>query len=94
VQTVRRQQDEHDEVGDQQRHIKRIGVIQTPECGVEKMLANVLADAPRGYESGWKRRGNGGNAQGKSLSGHYFFGEPKTVIVLEGPGRLGESRTT
>ena len=55
VQTVRSQQDEHDEVGDQQRHIKGVGVIETPECGVEKMLANVLPDAPRGHESGQKR---------------------------------------
>ena len=55
VHTVRSQQDEHDEVGDQQRHVKGIGVIETPECGVEKMLANVLADAPRGHESGQQR---------------------------------------
>ena len=56
VQTIRSQQDEHDEVGNQQRHIKRVGVIEAPECGVEKMLANVLADAPRGHESGHERR--------------------------------------
>ena len=52
VHAVRGQQDQHDEVGDQQRHVKGIGVVEAPECGVEKMLANVLADAPRGHESG------------------------------------------
>ncbi len=56
VQTVRGQQDEHDEVGDQQRHIKGVGVIEAPESGVEKMLANVLADAPRGHESSQQGR--------------------------------------
>jgi hypothetical protein len=52
VHTVRSQKDKHDEVRDQQRHVKSIGVIKALEGRVEKMLPNVLAEASRGHESG------------------------------------------
>jgi hypothetical protein len=52
VHAVRGQQDQNNEVGDQQRHIEGVGVVQPSECRIEKMLANVLTDTPRGHESG------------------------------------------
>jgi hypothetical protein len=56
VHAVGGQENQNNEIRDQQRHVKRIGVIQPLECGVEKMLPDVLANAPRGYKSGYKRR--------------------------------------
>ena len=45
VHPVARQQDQHNEIGHQQRHIKRIGVIKPTKRSVEKMLANVVPNA-------------------------------------------------
>ena len=60
------QQDKHDEIRDQQRHVKSVGVIKAPEGRVEKMLPNVLADAPRGHESGKRLNRNRRDTQGSS----------------------------
>ena len=66
VHAVRRQQDQHHKVRNQQRHVKGVGVIEAPEGGVEKMLPDVLADAPRGHESGQSWNRNRRDAQGSS----------------------------
>ena len=58
VQTVRGQQDKNDKVRNQQRHVKGVGVVKAPKRGVEKMLANVLADAARGHEGGQSGKRN------------------------------------
>ena len=44
VHSVTRQQDQHDEIRNEQRHIKGIGVVETPKRGIEKMLPNVMAN--------------------------------------------------
>jgi hypothetical protein len=46
VHPVRCQPDENDEIRNQQRHVKGVGAIETPEGRVEKMLPNVLPEAP------------------------------------------------
>ena len=52
MRAVRREQDEHDEIRDEQRHVEGVGVIKAPESGVEKMLSNVLSDATGRGEGG------------------------------------------
>jgi len=44
---VGRQQNQNHEVGDQQCHVKGVGVVQALECGIEDNAAIVLPDAPR-----------------------------------------------
>ncbi len=47
VHPVKRQQDEHDEVGNQQHHVEGVGVIEAAEGGVEKMGPQVMAKPVR-----------------------------------------------
>ncbi len=47
VHSVKRQQDQHHEVGNQQSHIEGVGVIQASECGIEKMRSQVMAEPVR-----------------------------------------------
>ena len=50
VHAVEGQQDQHDEVGNQQRKVEGIGVIQALERRVEKMSAQVVAESPRFHQ--------------------------------------------
>src|SRR5262249_56091825 len=56
--SVRGQQNQNHEVGDQQGQIEPVGLIKALEGGVEKMLADVLREAAFGNEKGkcldWK----------------------------------------
>ncbi len=51
MQPVRRQQYQNNEVRNQQRDIKGIGVIQTLKRSVEKVLTDVLTDPLRGCKA-------------------------------------------
>ncbi len=48
MRAIRRQQDQHDEIRNQQRRVEGVGVIEALKSLVEKMLANVLPDPLRG----------------------------------------------
>ena len=50
--SIRCQQDQHDEIRNQQRRVKSVGVIQALESLIEKMLTDVLPDTPRSDERG------------------------------------------
>src|ERR1700722_8011116 len=52
VHAVRRQQNQHNEIRNQQRQIKPVGVIQALKSFIQKVLAHVLPDALRGEPSG------------------------------------------
>src|SRR5437899_7625502 len=45
--TIRRQQNENNEIREQQRHVKGVGVIQTSKGCIEKMLTDVLPNSAR-----------------------------------------------
>ena len=45
VHTVRRQQHEHHEIGDQQRQVESVGVVEALKSSVKEVLAGVLPDA-------------------------------------------------
>ena len=47
MRAVSGEQNQYDEVGDQQRHIETVGVVNPAERRVEKVLAYVGPDAPR-----------------------------------------------
>ena len=49
---IPRQQDQHNEIRNQQRHIKGVGLIQAFKRGIEEMLANVWPNALRRRKSG------------------------------------------
>ena len=51
VQSVGSQQNQNYEIGDEQRHIKGIGVIQALESSVEEMLMKVLRDRALGKKN-------------------------------------------
>ena len=57
VRTVGRQDDQHDEIGNQQRQIKRIDLVKTLESFVEKMLAKVRSQALGGKDQDQGQRG-------------------------------------
>ena len=50
VHAVKRQQDQHDEVGNQQPHVEGVGVIQALERRVEKMRPQVMAKPVRFHQ--------------------------------------------
>ena len=52
MRAVRRQQDQHDKIRNQQRRIKSVGVIEALKSLIEKMLADVLPDPLRSDERG------------------------------------------
>ena len=45
VHSVSREQNQHDEIRDQQRHIESVGVVESAKRGIEKVLADVGTDA-------------------------------------------------
>src|ERR1039458_1361965 len=57
VRSVRRQNDEHDEIGNQQRQVKRIDLVETLESLVQKMLAKIRPQALGGKNYGQGQRG-------------------------------------
>ena len=52
VHAIRRQQNKHDEIWNQQRHIESIGAIQPTKSRIEEMLVKVLRDAAGRQQSG------------------------------------------
>ena len=48
VQPVRSQQYEDDEIGNEQRHVERIGVVEAAEGLIQKLRADKMYDAARG----------------------------------------------
>ena len=56
VHAVGGQQNQDNEVRNQQRQVKTVGVVLPLEGFVEEMLLNVMPNALRGHESGEKRR--------------------------------------
>jgi hypothetical protein len=52
VQAVRSQQDQYDEVRNEQRDVEPVGVVEALESAVEKMLADVRANALGGNDGG------------------------------------------
>ena len=55
VHSVKRQQDQHDEVGNQQHHVEGVGVIQAAECGIEEMRPQVMAKPVRFHQRAAKQ---------------------------------------
>ena len=50
--SVERQQDQHDEVRNQQRQVKRVGVVQPLKRRVEKMRAQIVPESARFRQHG------------------------------------------
>ena len=50
VHSVERQQDQHDEIRNQQRHVEGVGVIQAAERGVEEVRPQVVAKPVRFHQ--------------------------------------------
>jgi hypothetical protein len=48
VHSIPSQKNEHNEIRDQQRHIKCVGTVESAKCGIQKMLANVGPQAVGG----------------------------------------------
>ncbi len=57
VHSVNRQQDQHDEIGNQQRQVEGVGLIQALKGLVQKMLAKVRPQALGGKNQGQGQRG-------------------------------------
>ncbi len=55
VHSVKRQQDQHHEIGNQQPHVEGIGVIQAFERGIEKMGPQVMAKPVRFHQHAAKQ---------------------------------------
>ena len=55
MRAVRSEQDKHDEIRDEQRHVEGVGVIKALESRIEEMLANVLSNTAGRGKSGQKR---------------------------------------
>ena len=50
VHAVKRQQYQHDEIGNQQRHVEGVGVIKALKCRIQKMRSHVVAQAMRFHQ--------------------------------------------
>ena len=57
VRPVRRQNDQHDEIGNQQRQVKRIDLVKALESLVQKMVAKVRPQALGGQQEDHSQRG-------------------------------------
>ncbi len=67
VHSVKRQQDQHHEIGNQQQHVEGIGVVQAFERGIEKMRPQVVAKPVR-FHQGAAKQGEG-SVQKRTPSG-------------------------
>ena len=90
MRAIRRQQDQHDEIGNQQRRVKSVGVIQALESLIEKMLADVLPDSLRGDEGGESAKRDGDTVQLRKSLSESRRAQSETSIVRERLTKSGE----
>jgi hypothetical protein len=90
---IGRQQYQYDEIGNQQRHVERVGVIQTLEGFVEEMLANVLPKTARNCNKGQSGKRNGQADQGGVLVSQVGQANQKPLLYLKTACRLVGMRT-
>jgi hypothetical protein len=61
--TIRSQHDQNDEIWNKKRKIESVDLVKPLECGIEKMLADIVPNAPGGRESSESDQRIGSDAQ-------------------------------